>query len=148
MQTRKVNVSKDTQYVVFSWAQLIFRHQKTITHHLDGYLNRLETCSGAWGLDSLLSSSEGWEMTYCPWQPQGSLSSPGTLRKQTATVVTSLPTLAAYGHQIWNTHGQLSALSPKSCRKRQGKSWYLHIFSRAERRLFRRRAKRRTVLLL
>lgn len=88
-QTPKVNVSKDTQYMFFSWAQLIFRHQKTITHRLDGYLNRLETCSGAWGLDSLLSSSEGWEMTYCPWPSQGSLSSPGTLRKQTATVVMS-----------------------------------------------------------
>lgn len=36
-------------------------------------------------------------MTYYLWQLQGSLSSPGTLRKETVTMVMSLPTLTAYG---------------------------------------------------
>lgn len=83
MQTPNVSASEDTQYVFPSRAQLIFRHQRTITHRLDGYLNRLETCSGAWALDSLPSSSAGWERTCCPWRPRGSLSSPGTLRTHT-----------------------------------------------------------------
>lgn len=146
MQTANVSVSKDTQYVFSSRAQLIFRQQRTITHRLGGYLNRLETCSGAWALGSLLSSSAGWERTCCPWRPRGSLSSPGTLRTHTQPGDGPAPTAAT--DTRCQTPG--AASYPNSCRKhqQQGKSWYLRFFPRAERRLFRGRAKRRTALLL